>query len=334
MHNRPNRDLLHRMGSQLSALHTDKCQVFCDTFPDFCAMDTLRYSNQRVMNVERKLIVKLKQRICIEFCVKPDESNRDIVNMVNTAFGAQALSARSISRWALFFRRNNSHITDQPRTGHPRSRRTAANVQTVQAELQRDRTLNVRQIAANVGLSKDTVHRIIRKNLQLRKRVAKFIPHVLNAAQRRDRVQTCGHWLRHFGHLRDRIVTVDETYVHCYDPKTCQSSMEWLAPGQNQPQKPLRERTVCKQLLTVFWDSNGVIFRHFLPPNVNMNAGHYVRILRLFRHVLARRRPQLFHCNRVILHQDNASLHRARITQNFLRRNNMATLPHPLIPQT
>ncbi len=272
------------------------------------------------MNFEDKISDRIKQRICIEFCVKLGENTRDIVNMISHAFGAAALSDRTTRRWCLFFQRNanaNARITDQPRVRCPRSAQTAANQGLVQQQLQQDRTQTVRRISMNTNLSKDTVHRILKVDLTLKKRVAKFIPHVLNNAQRAAHLQICQHWNRVFAALHNRIVTIDETYVYCYDPKTRHGSMEWLAAGINRPQKPLRERTVWKLLLTVFWDSTGVIFSHFLPENTHMTAACYVWVLRLFKRAVRKRRPHLLRpATHLILHQDNATPHRANITRN------------------
>ncbi len=257
-----------------------------------CNMQNFYYSNQRVMNFEDKISDRIKQQICIEFCVKLGEYTRDIVNMISRAFGAAALSDRTTRRWCLFFQQNanaNARITDQPRRGRPRTARTPANQALVQQQLQQDQTQTVRRISMNTNVAKDTVHRILKVDLQLKKRVAKFIPHILNNAQRAAHLQICQHWNRVFNALCNWIMTIDETYIHCYDPKTRHGSMEWLAAGVNRPQKALHERTVWKLLLTVFWDSNGVIFRHFLPENTHMTAVCYVWVLRLFKRAVRRR---------------------------------------------
>ncbi len=59
--------------------------------------------------------------------------------------------------------------------------------------------------------------------------------------------------------------------------------------------------------------------------NVNMNAGHYVHILRLFHCAVQRRLPQLMRDNA----QFNASTHWARISHNFLHQTRTAVMEHP-----
>ncbi len=55
--------------------------------------------------------------------------------------------------------------------------------------------------------------------------------------------------------------------------------------------KALRERTVMKQLFVVFFDRQGVMYRHSLPPNANVTAARYMQILRHFLRVLRHRPP-------------------------------------------
>ncbi len=226
-------------------------------------MDTLAYSTHRSMNIEDKLTDKVKMRVAVQFAVQLGESTGDIIRMVQRVYGLQGCSARTVRRWcAKFWTTPNHRITDAPRSGRPRMQRVAQVTARVQNVIQNDRTRTVRQIEDELHISRSSVHRILKKDLNLTKKCAKIVPHCLNPAQRNNRQRICTDWLRAFGRGADRrIVTMDETYVHFYDPKTKRQSMEWLPPGTNRPQKVRHERTVRKLLLVVFWDSRGVIYR-------------------------------------------------------------------------
>ena len=60
--------------------------------------------------------------------------------------------------------------------GRPSISRTENNVSRVKAVLDRDRRLNVRLNAEEVGLPKTDVHRIITEDLHMRKICAKLVP--------------------------------------------------------------------------------------------------------------------------------------------------------------
>ncbi len=138
---------------------------------------------------EHVLRTKLRQSwssacICVEFCVKLGENNQDIVHEVGKhSFWKQGyMSNRTVWRWCAIFQNNNRRNTDQLHTGGPCSRQIPANLQAVQKEVACALMLT-RQVAHNTRLSKESVHQILRRDLHLRKRVAKFVAHVSNAAQ-------------------------------------------------------------------------------------------------------------------------------------------------------
>ncbi len=59
-----------------------------------------------------------------------------------------------------------------------------------------DRHITVSRLAAETGLKRDTVHKIIRKDLKLTKKCAKYIPHELDNFQKSRRVEMCSFWNR------------------------------------------------------------------------------------------------------------------------------------------
>lgn len=53
------------------------------------------------------------------------------------------------------------------------------------------------------------------------------------------------------------FVTGDETWIHHYQPMLKQASVLWKLPL-------LPSKSKLKDVLTVFWDSQGVLLAHFL----------------------------------------------------------------------
>ncbi len=68
---------------------------------------------------------------------------------------------------------------------------TLATVRAVDAVLQQDRRSTIRQITAEVNISRASAHKIIRKELDMTKRALKFVPHILTEDQKRQRVELC-----------------------------------------------------------------------------------------------------------------------------------------------
>ena len=66
-----------------------------------------------------------------------------------------------------------------------------------------------------------TVQRIIKFDLKLKKKCAKWVPHLLTDAQKARRLTVCDFWARLVDHnqrVLRRIVTTDESWIYVYDP--------------------------------------------------------------------------------------------------------------------
>ena len=92
-----------------------------------------------------------------------------------------------------------------------------------------------------------------------------------------------------------RIITGDETRVYQYDPETKQQSKQWLPRGSAGPIKFKSERSVNKEMATVFWDQKGVMPVDFLEGRKTVSGSYFVEILRKLRTELAKKCPGKLH---------------------------------------
>jgi len=94
-----------------------------------------------------------------------------------------------------------------------------------------DRRISAKSIAEQLGISRERFGSIIHEDLDTRKLSAKWIPKCLNADQKHQRYQSSEQILEFFrrdtNYFLSRLVTIDETWLYHYDPKTKQKSMEW-----------------------------------------------------------------------------------------------------------
>jgi len=79
-----------------------------------------------------------------------------------------------------------------------------------------------------------------------------------------------------------------------------------------------------------FFDQEGIVHREFVPPGMTVNADFYCDILRRLRENVWRKRPQKWQNLNLIIHNDNAPAHRSFKVSQFLAKNNMTVIPHPL----
>ena len=55
-----------------------------------------------------------------------------------------------------------------------------------------------------------------------------------------------------------RLVTVDETWVHYYEPENKAQSRQGVGPGSPRPKTFKTQPSAGKVMATVFWDAKGV----------------------------------------------------------------------------
>ena len=125
-----------------------------------------------------------------------------------------------------------------------------------------------------------------------------------------------------------QIVTEDESWVHQFQPESKRSSMVWKHSTSPTKKKFKMIPSACKVMLTMFWDIQGVIQQKFQPHSENVNAASYCTTLWELRQGIRRKQPGLL-TKGVILLDDNARPHTARVTQELLRTFCWHLLEHP-----
>ena len=147
-------------------------------------------------------------------------------------------------------------MEDEQRAGRPSTARTENNVARVKVVLDRDRRLQVRLIAEEVGLPKTDVHRIITEDLHMRKICAKLVPKNLSDEQKDNRVLVSREILDRVKSEPDflqGVITGDETWIFEYDPTTKRQSSEWHTSESPRPKKARMSKSRVKSMLIIFF---------------------------------------------------------------------------------
>ncbi|UYV71997.1 hypothetical protein LAZ67_9001515 [Cordylochernes scorpioides] len=237
---------------------------------------------------------KLKQRICIEFCVKLQISATETFEMLNKAFPKDAPKRTTVFEWHSRFKAGRISIEDDPRQGRPKFQRTDVNVQKITDLIKENPRTTLLELEQDTGISKTTIGRIVTEDLKLKKTPEKFIPRFLTNEQKLCRLATCEDMMemtRTDPEWKDKIITGDETWVYGYDPETKPQSAEW------------RGQTVIKEM--------------------------YLGILRRLREAIRKKRPEKWTNGGWILHHDNARPHTAHLMTSFLAKNGTQILLQP-----
>ncbi len=145
----------------------------------------------------------LEQRIIIKFCVSLGWNFTQIKTSLTACFG-QLLCDASIYKWIGKFRSGRTGVVDKPRGLKPRTGCSKHNIQKVEDLISADKRVTVREIALKAKIPYTTVQRIIKCDLKLTKKYAKFVPHDLTDRQKEWRAAVCDFW----AHLVDHTPRV------------------------------------------------------------------------------------------------------------------------------
>ena len=143
------------------------------------------------------------------------------------------------------------------------------------------------------------------------------------------RASVCSNLLKRFRSKDDfllRLVTVDETWVHYYEPENKAHSRQWVGPGSPRPKKFKTQPSAGKVMATVFWDAKGVIMLDFLPKRSTI-TGVYYALDQLRTAIHEKHWSKL--SKGVLLQQDNARVHTCKVAMDAVERNGYELIPHP-----
>ena len=122
------------------------------------------------------------------------------------------------------------------------------------------------EIAQALGISHGSVSTILHGRLGMRKLTARWVPKSLSDEQMATGASVCSALLKRFRSKDDfllRLVTVDETWVHYYEPES--SVGRALVP---EPKKFKTQPSAGEVMATVFWDAKALLCWTFYPREV------------------------------------------------------------------
>ena len=139
----------------------------------------------------------------------------------------------------------------------------------------------MREVGEKLGLSKTSVHRVLNKDLSMNKVCARWNPRLLTENEKERRVVESREFLpknQRDPTFLDRIITVDETWLHYYDPEDKRQSFVWKTAQSPPPKKAKVTKSMGKNMFIVFLDRKGVILCHSLPHGETVNSAYHSKV--------------------------------------------------------
>ena len=132
-------------------------------------------------------------------------------------------------------------------------------------------------------LSHGSVSTTLHDRLGMHKLTARLIPESLSDEQMATKASVYSALLKRFRSKKNdflsRLVTVDETWVHYYEPENKARRRQSVGPGSPRPKKFKTQPSAGKVMATVFWDAQGVILLDFLAQKSTITGAYYANLL-------------------------------------------------------
>ena len=124
----------------------------------------------------------------------------------------------------------------------------------------------------------------------------------------------------------NKIITGDETWCFVYDLETKRQRSEWVGETSLRPKKLKLQRSCITTMVIIFFESQGVVHKEFVPEGKTVNAEYDKGVMDgLLKHI-QRVRSTAFCCRDFFLMHDNAPAHKAASVCQFLTPKKVTTL--------
>ena len=135
-------------------------------------------------------VIKEKQ-VCIKFCASLGKSATENLEMIQQVFGDQSLSRTQVFQCHAPFKTGRTSVDGDENTGRPTSCTTPETVARIQELIRQDRHWTIRDIAEEVEVGYGTCQGVLTEELGMHRVAAKFVPRILTADQKQQRVSVC-----------------------------------------------------------------------------------------------------------------------------------------------
>ena len=201
---------------------------------------------------------KVEYRAVTRYLYLKGKTSKEIHGELADVCGSSASSYAQIKFWVREFKRSRTSLEDEARSGRPLDATEEEMCKKVRDLVLYDRRIQVEEIAQALGISHGSVSAILHDRLGMRKLTARWVPKSLSDEQMATRASVCSALLKRFRSKDDfllRLVTVDETWVHYYEPENKAQSRQWVGPGSPRSKKFKTQPSAGKMMATVFWNA-------------------------------------------------------------------------------
>ena len=198
---------------------------------------------------------KVEYRAVIWYLYLKSKIGKEIHWELSCVYGSSAPSYAPVKFWVGKLKQGRTSLEDEAGSGRALDSTDKELCKKVWDLVYSDRQIHVEEIAQALGISHGSISTLLRDCLGMRKLTAHWVPKSLSDEQMATRASVCGTLLKHYRSKDDFLlclVTVDETWVHYYEPENKAESCQWVRPRSLRPKKFETQPSAGKVMATVF----------------------------------------------------------------------------------
>jgi histone-lysine N-methyltransferase SETMAR len=269
--------------------------------------------------------ILMQQRSVIRYFVLCQKSNQQIIAKLVKGYGQDALSLRSVQKWAARFRAGQEDVEDDERPGRPPQTDLC---DVILRFLEKNPHSSSRDISKALFTPKTTVLRLL-ANLGLKFYQARWIPHRLSEQQKSDRTALSQVLLEMINNLgpkqQNYLITGDESWIFWDNDHRGM----WTLDRESAPINVNKMISSKKTMLSAYFSRLGFVSIEFLPHGQNFNSQFFTEtILPSLVAGLSVYRPKLKAAG-AHLHIDNAKPHNSQLSIQKIKEYGFIRVPQP-----
>ncbi|XP_014774322.1 protein GVQW3-like [Octopus bimaculoides] len=103
---------------------------------------------------------RIEQRYCFKFCQKLGDTQTKTIEMIQKAFGDDAMRKTQMKEWYNWFKDGHTSVDSEPRCGRPSTNRNDEMIAKVRGIVYEDCHVTIEEIVAEVGISHGSVQSV------------------------------------------------------------------------------------------------------------------------------------------------------------------------------
>ena len=130
----------------------------------------------------------IEHRIRLKFCITKGISCVESLKMLQKAYDESTLSKTRAYEWYSAFKSSRDEVEDLPRSSRPSTSSTEVNVAKVKEMVTENRHLSLREIAADLSVSHESIRTILNDCLGMKRVAARLVPKTISQGYHCERI--------------------------------------------------------------------------------------------------------------------------------------------------